>query len=668
VLLESNLKSLNIIKLIKNFQMSTNYVNIKSNNSLDYISDFEEGIRLFQLKQFDQSIAIFDRLIKQDPINSELHHLRGILALYNNDLTLAIKAFSSAIEINSNNEFYFNNLGITLKKSGKFIEAVINFDKALSLNNSFFEALNNKANTLCELGRFKEAIESYQIATKLNPNFSDGYFNLGNAHKALKNNNEAINNFKIAIKLNNKHYEALTALGSLECDLEDYKSSIVNHNKSINLNPNYAIAHNNLGITYLKLNDFVKAKKFFEKAIELNPVFADAQSNLGLTFLNLNKLSDAIQCFENAILHDQYHADALNNFGNALIMLKDYKKALECFDLAIASDKNHFANFNKAFVLLLLGNYKEAWNSYEFRLNDKKNISINFLHDEKRLTKLSNLRDKKVLICHEQGLGDSIQFIRFAKSLKDLGAHILVLAPKELTGLFSSIDHIDRIITLDSSLPEYDFHIPVASLPLLFETTLSSIPSAEGYLSVKKDKYNNWANRLGAKSKPRIGLAWSSTSKFKDDANRSMPLSQFIKYLDFDKYEFISLQKFIKEEDKSLFKKLHKIKHYGNDLLDFSDTAALANCLDLVITTCTSIPHLTGGLGIKTSLLLQYNADWRWLIDRADSPWYKSIKIYRQSEYRNWDPVLRKVSNDLESLLNNYAGHLKTPPHFCSGV
>ena len=631
--------------------MSINNVNIKPNNSLDYISDFEEGIRLFQLKQFDQSIAIFDRLIKQDPINSELHHLRGILALYNNDLTFAIKAFSSAIEINSNNEFYFNNLGITLKKLGRLEEAMLNFDKALALKNSFYEAINNKANTLQSLGRTIEAIETYQEAIKFNVNFSDAYFNLGNAYKEFKDLKKALENYNIALKINSKHYEALSAKGNIECELENFSNSIFLHSKSININPTYAIAHNNLGITYLKIKNYQEALNCFDKALKLNPDFIEAYSNKGLTLLNSDNSTKAIECFEKALIIDPHHADALNNYGNALLRSKNYNKAIEYYDLAILSCPAHYANFNKAFTLLLLGKYHEGWKSYEFRLENKKKFPFMSLPANKLLRDIKNLNNKKILICHEQGLGDTIQFIRYTKLLKNLGAQIFVLLPKELIQLIYSIDCIDSVFCLDAELPDFDFYTPVASLPFLFDTNIFNIPMSEGYLFSNKQKNVFWSSRLGPKKKPRVGLTWSSVSKFSEDDNRSMRLASFIKYLDFDNYEFICLQKIIKEEDKNLFNKINKIKFYGSELFDFSDTAALANCLDLVITTCTSIPHLTGAMGIKTILITQYNADWRWLIDRTDSPWYKSVKIYRQSEYKNWDPVLKQVSNEIEKFI-----------------
>ena len=622
-------------------------------NSSEFKKNFDEGVMLLQSNQFHKSNQVFDTLLNLYPHNSEVLHFKGILALHNNDLLLAIDFFSNAIKINPNNEYFFNNLGIAYKKIGNLHEAALNFEKAISIRNSFFEAINNNANTLQALGNTNQAIELYLKAIEYNPNFADSFFNLGNAYKDIKRLNEATEAYKNVLKINPNHFEALTALGSLMCELENFSASFNLLRKSIAINRDYEISHNNLGITYLKTRDYKKALFCFDYAIKLKPDFIDAHSNRGLVFLNSDNLTKAIECFEKVLLLDPQHADALNNYGNALLKLKKYDEALGYFDSAIKVCPDHYANFNKSFTLLLQGNYHEGWKYYEFRLNNK-NFNNNSFPKQKLLNNINNLINKKILICHEQGLGDTLQFIRYAKLLRNTGAQVFAILPKELNFLISDSGLVDKVFTLDSSLPDFDFFIPVASLPFLFDTNISNIPFPDGYLTPDKKKEIAWANRLGEKKKLRIGLTWSSTSSFSEDENRSMPLSKLSSYLDFNNYEYICLQKTIKDGDKNLFNKLKKIKFFGTELSDFSDTAALAKCLDLVVSTCTSIPHLTGAMGIQTFLLAQFNADWRWLIDRADTPWYNSVKIYRQNQNKNWDPVLKQVFSDIPNIKKVY--------------
>jgi hypothetical protein len=228
-------------------------------------------------------------------------------------------------------------------------------------------------------------------------------------------------------------------------------------------------------------------------------------------------------------------------------------------------------------------------------------------------------------------------------------------APPALFALFKGLPGVDALVSTGMDVPHFDLHCPLLSLPSFFNTDLNTIPSPGGYLQADPNKVTNWSTKLGVKTRLRIGLAWSSVSVFRNDKWRSMAFEDLQKILSSDKYDLICLQKEIKDIDKESFSQRPDIRFFGNDLADFSETAALIENLDLVISTCTSIPHLSAALGKPTWLMLAHSADWRWLLDREDSPWYETIKLYRQTEDGDWDSVLSRVAHDLKQI--------QTPAH-----
>jgi hypothetical protein len=248
----------------------------------------------------------------------------------------------------------------------------------------------------------------------------------------------------------------------------------------------------------------------------------------------------------------------------------------------------------------------------------------------------------------EQGLGDTIQFCRYAKLVKALGARVVLEVPQALLRLLSGLEGVDVLTEKGQALPAFDYHCPLLSLPLAFKTDMTNIPSPKPYLAASPQKCEEWARRLGVKGKPRVGLVWSGRTEHQNDHNRSLTLEQLLPILPVG-CEYVSLQKEVREADKPVLEGCD-IRHYGEELKDFTDTAALCELMDLVISVDTSVAHLAGALGKSTWVLLPYAPDWRWLLDRDDSPWYESLKLYRQAEDSSWGPVLERVSKDLQGL------------------
>ena len=256
---------------------------------------------------------------------------------------------------------------------------------------------------------------------------------------------------------------------------------------------------------------------------------------------------------------------------------------------------------------------------------------------------------KTILIHSEQGLGDTIQFCRYLPMLAAQGARVVFELPRVLRGLLQHIEGVDQWVVQGEALPAAHFHCPLLSLPRAFETTLATVPSPNGYLQADPLVLARWSEWLGEKTKPRIGLIWSGNALHKNDLNRSIPFASMLSHLP-AQFDYVSLQREVRVVDQRMLDLHPEIRHVGLGLEDFTDTAALCALMDLVISVDTSVAHLSGALGRPTWVLLPYLPDWRWLLERADSPWYSSVKLYRQAVVGDWEPVLAKVQAALKSI------------------
>ena len=301
----------------------------------------------------------------------------------------------------------------------------------------------------------------------------------------------------------------------------------------------------------------------------------------------------------------------------------------------------------------MLGDFENGLPLYESRWNSNKvsEIAGKRVFDKPIWLGDESIQGKTILLYGEQGFGDLIQFCRYAKLVADLGAKVIFETPKQLLGLMKNLEGVSQLVLKGEELPFFDYQCPLVSLPLALKTNVASIPAGAPYLAINQNKVDAWNLKLGEKRKIRVGIAWSSVSNFKADSKRSLLLADFVKALPLEGCEYICLQKELKDCDKEFFRQYKNIRFVGDELNDFSDTAALIECLDMVISTCTSIPHLSAALGKETWILLSHVPDWRWLLDRSDSPWYPTIKIFRQQTLGDWGGVLESVREDLTALI-----------------
>ena len=457
--------------------------------------------------------------------------------------------------------------------------------------------------------------------------------------------------YESILTANPSHAETSHLLGMLISQMGNQERAIELISNAINLDPDNSNYYNNRGLIFQKLTLYKDALNDFEKSILLDSKLAQAHCNMGNTFQELQKFNDALACFNTAISLQPDYADAYFNRGNLHIILQNIKNAIEDFDQALRlfpGDADYM--YNKSIALLLDGQYEMGWKLYESRWDRQATLH----HRRQFSTPLwlgqHSIRFKSILIYAEQGLGDSIQFIRYIPMLVELGAVVFIEIQPPLFELFQSITGVSKWIKKGDQLPSFDFHCPLMSLPLAFKTKLENIPFSKNYLVTDKTKVSFWENKLGYKKRPRIGIAWSGSSIHKNDHNRSISLAAFSLMLCED-VDFYSLHKDYRAHDVEFLSKHPKIIDYSYELSDFSDTASLIELMDLIITVDTSIAHVSGALGKLTWVLLPHDCDFRWLLHREDSPWYESVKLFRQKSYRNWEQTLLDVGLKLKNFI-----------------
>jgi hypothetical protein len=488
----------------------------------------------------------------------------------------------------------------------------------------------------------EEAVRSTQALLVSDPNNLSLLNQLGALYLAQGRPEEGIGPLEKSLRISPDQFATLSDYASGLGMLGRFQASLEIYERAIALNPGYVMAHYNRGLVLQILNHPGDALASFEQAIALDPNCAPAHNNRGNILKGFNRLEEALESYDRVLALHPAHAEAHNNRGTVLQELHRLEDALAAYDQALFLNPSYpAAHLNKSLLKLLTGNYEEGWRLYEWRWKaDQKTEYRNFtqplwLGEE-------SLKDRTLLVQAEQGLGDMLQFCRYVPMLHEMGVKVILETPHPLVSILSTLtDHL-TVIEKGSPLPVFDYYCPVMSLPLAFKTTGETIPVKTPYLFADPSKISVWQKRLGAKTRPRIALAWSGNVKNTSLRNRSVALEDLTPLLNLP-FEFHSLQTEYRGNDKSILPTFPQIHDHQSELKDFSDTAALVSEMDLVISVDTSVAHLTGALGKPLWVLLPFTTSFRWLLDRSDSPWYPTATLFRQSKPGDWSTVISKV-------------------------
>ena len=611
---------------------------------------FQKAMDLYQQGHLADAKLIYESILRKDPRNLDALNFLGVIALQFGDFQIAIKIINKAIDVIPNSAILFNNLGIAQKNLEYFDKAITSFEKAIHIKPDYAEAHSNRGNTLQNLQQLEEAIISYDKAIHIKPDYAEALYNRGNALQNLQQLEEAVISYDKAIHIKPDYAEALYNRGNALQNLQQSEEAIISYDKAIHIKPDYAEAFSNRGFALQKLNKMAMAIHSFDQAININPNYAEAHYNRGCVLQIVEKYDECVASFNKAISLNPENYEAYYNLGLALLELKVFDAAVTNFDKVISINPGFLnAYIDKSLVLLLTGNLLAGFELYEWRCKiSNKNTTFPF-YPQPLWLGTESLKNKTILIWGEHDPKDTIQFCRYAELLDLLGAHVLLEVEKPLVNILASVKGVHQIFSMGDSLPKFDYQCPLMSLPLAFKTNLETIPSQIPYIFPSEDGSKKWANQIGDNG---FKIAFSL-----DLDNKLFPITLFEDIANINSVRLISLTNYDHMKHLGTFPvglNIETLKDtFENEGDLYLDYAAVLKHVDLLITGDTALAHLAGALGVRTWMPINYLPEWRWFLDRIDSPWYPNHRLFRQQVKGNWNSVFKEMAKELRALVSN---------------
>jgi tetratricopeptide (TPR) repeat protein len=583
------------------------------------------------------------------PDDAVAHYKRGNAHKDAGEPQAALKSYNRAIELNPAYAHALCNRGVVLASLRRLDEALASYDRALALDPRDSITHYNRGVLLQEQKDWNGALQSYALAIQFDPGQFHAHFNSGVVQRELQLWDAALASFDKAIAINSNVAAPHFNRGVMLQQRGHFDAALQSYDRAIALNPGLSQAFFKCGSVYQELKEPDKALASYDRAIAIRKDYAEAWVNRGTVLHGENRLDEALASFDAAIKIRSDYAEAWYSRGSTLVKTHQLDAALASYDRAIALKPDFAeAQYNRSLALLQAGDYAAGWLAYEWRW---KNAARLFMGEPRvfrqpRWLGQENLKGKRILIYCEQGLGDTIQYCRYVKLVADLGAEVIFEVQAPLVSLLAALPGVSRIVAAGSLLPDFDYQCPLLSMPFSFRTTLQSVPAATPYMYADAEKIALWQARLGIRSRPRVGLVCTGSTAYGNDQNRSIPLAEWAARLPRD-YEYVCLQKEYRDADLAKLAENPWIANYAAEQKDFSDAAALVESMDLVISVDTAVAHLAGALGKRTWRLLPVSSDWRWMLHREDSPWYPTMRLYRQQAAGDWGSVFARVTADL---------------------
>jgi tetratricopeptide (TPR) repeat protein len=561
------------------------------------VPDIQSAIVLHRQGRLSEAERIYEAILAVDPGRSDALHLLGLASYQQRRLPEALRLMAAALKGDPRSADIHSNYGMVLDACKQHQEALASFAQALAFKPDHVQALSNRGLALAALGRNAEALASWDAALAADPNHPEALHSRGNELYRLKR---------------------------LEAALADY-----------------------------------------ERVLPLRPNNLDVLNNRGAALAELGRLDEACESYEQALAIDPKVPEILINKGHVCADRHKFDEALSCY-MAAATLPNlrPEAEFAASLVRLRLGQLTQGWRDYEARWQQRswapqrRDFSAPlWLGQESPSTEspsteslpTESLAGRTILLHAEQGFGDTLQFVRYAKRVAGLGATVMLEVQAPLKPLLLGAEGIAQIFARGEPLPRFDLHCPLMSLPLAFGTALDTVPADIPYIRAPADRVAQWQARLGAPRSLRVGIVWAGSAVHKNNHNRSIAFDRFRSLLSTSDVEFVSLQNELSATEAAALGRHGNVVALGGELRDFADTAAVVSLLDLVVSADTAMVHLAGALGRPVWVLLPFTPDFRWLLARADSPWYPTARLFRQPRFGDWASVLARVQEELES-------------------
>ncbi|MCH7486264.1 MAG: tetratricopeptide repeat protein [Proteobacteria bacterium] len=579
---------------------------------MDIAGELRKGLGLHRDGRLAEAGDIYARVLEAEPDNADALNLMGVVLQAAGDCVGAIGLLRRATELAPEYFAAHVNLGNAQQGAGRLEDAVCALQTAIRLNPDAPEALNNLASVLNGLGRHQEAEDACARALALAPRFAEALNNLGNALIGLGRAEEAAQNFQA----------------------------------SLAIDANSAEAHFNLGNALMDLGATREAAASYGRAVDLDGDDTHKLYNLGNALRALDRAEDAVDCYRRALEADPDNTDALNNLAAACKDLGKLDEARECYRRALSFEPDSAdLHWNHSLVLLQSGEFAEGWREYEWRWRTPSFAHI--LRDfEPPRWEGGDLSGKTILVHAEQGFGDAIQFVRYAPMVAARGGRVVLECRPGLERLFAGVEGVAEVVTLGAPLPPFDVHIPLMSLPRVFATELDTIPDAVPYLSLPAGA--EAGDEITAAPGLKVGIVWAGSPTRPDNDKRSCEPGHFAPLMGIPGTTFFSLQ--VGEFAAGLRELEGEAVDLAPGLGDFADTAAAVQALDLVISVDTAVLHLAGALARPAWGALSFATGFLWMQGRDDSPWYPTMRLFRQETPGDWEPVFRRLGRELEAL------------------
>ncbi|HEX3726118.1 MAG TPA: tetratricopeptide repeat protein [Pirellulales bacterium] len=616
----------------------------------DYADAHNNLGTLFQQQgQYEAALACYRRAVEVDPKYARGYYNIGVVEQSLGRLEDAVRALEQAI---SCVDHYFDahyGLAIVLQKLGRFEPALAAYRRALQLRPASAEAHCSLGSLLQAQDKLQEAIGCYEQALAICPNYADAHYNWGTALKALRQPELAVTRYQQAIACKGDFVDAHFNLGTVLQELAQLDAAVVAYCEAIRLCPTLALAHNNLGNILQLRGQTPEAIECYQAALRVDPERAESLSDLASAVEHAAPGGTGIS-LRGDVRGNARRANAYCNLATALEQQEKYDAALDCYaeSLRLAPDFPE-AHYNRALSHLSHERFAEGWADFAWRFNCRKYPQCDFagpLWD-------GSLFPGRTLVVHaEQGFGDTFQFVRYLKLVRPLGGTVLFQLQKPLVPLLAC-SGIEGLVA-GGEQPGADFHVPLLSLPGLLGTNRDTLPANVPYLAADGQLVDHWARRLAAYDEFKIGITWQGNREFVSDRTRSVPLHQFEPLARLGGVRLFALQKYDGRDQLSVARDWPLVdlgeeldEHHGA----FMDTAAVMRNLDLVITSDTATAHLAGALGVPVWVAISTRPDWRWFRNRADSPWYPTMRVFRQASADDWSTVFKRLAADASALV-----------------
>jgi tetratricopeptide (TPR) repeat protein len=599
---------------ILNFEGASRPAEIRGGNvSGKQETRLEQALALHGAGEFDRAARFYRSILAVEPTHFAAAHMLGALLLQQGAYDAAQRQLRRASQINPYSPETLNHLGMALRHLDWLDDALAAYDRAVALRPNYAEAYCNRGNVLRLLKRFDAALASYDRAIALKPHYADAYHNRGALLEALDRWDDAAASYENAIALRPDFPEALNNLGNVSRVLCRYDEALAAYDRAIALVPDYAGALTNRGNVLRDMHRYAEALESHERALALEPGLAEIYNNRGSVYRDISRFDDAMRDYRDALSLAPGHIEARWSLG---------------------------------LTQLLLGDWEQGWENYELRFGKRYNASRR--PDNPAPEWLGEpLAGRRILLYGEQGNGDVIQFVRYAAALEAQGAEVTVLTHRRLHRLLSSVGATVKFASAVTPEQPFDFQIALMSIPRILTLRPGNVVARTPYLAADPRRVDIWRARLGGHGF-KVGLCWQGNPAGSIDNGRSLPLREFAPLATIDRVRLVSLQKNhgVEQIDKRPAGMI--LETPGHDFDDgadaFVDTAAMMANLDLVVTSDTSIAHLAGALGRPVWIVLKHVPDWRWLLGRADSPWYPNARLFRQHAVDDWASAVRDVA------------------------